>query len=78
MDPEEIEKDFFIKSGNIVKVSKDNIKKKYEKDEEKDEEKKKRIRKKKKNLKRMKIIKKILSFILNQLKKKKVNIKDNL
>ena len=40
--------------------------------------KKKRIRKKKRNLKMMKIIKKILSFILNQLKKKKVNIKDNL
>ena len=48
MDPEKIEKDFFIKSGNIVKVSKDNIKKKYEKDEEKDEEKKKKNKEKKK------------------------------
>ena len=48
MDPEEIENDFFIKSGNIVKVSKDTIKKKYEKDEEKDEEKKKKNMEKKK------------------------------
>ena len=50
MDPEEIEKEFFIKSGNIVKVSKDTIKKKYEKDEEKDEEKKKKEYGKKKKI----------------------------
>ena len=35
MNPEEIEDKFFIKSGNIVKVSKDTIKKRYEKDEDK-------------------------------------------
>ena len=36
MNPEKIEPDFHIESGNIVSASKDTIKKRYEKDDDKE------------------------------------------